>query len=99
MSLQVEGIKDIPNFEMFGISCINDNEALLYPKSYIDSEFSDFKLKRFTSPNNGSSEKGLMIDNSICFNQMIELFKSVDRPLIANVSDSNIQISIIGVLL
>lgn len=95
MSLQVEGVKSIPNLDMFGISYIN-NELLLYPKSYIDSEFSDYKLKIFKS---NSSEKGLMIENSICFDQMIDLFKSVDRPLMANVTGSNNPISISGVLL
>ena len=46
-----------------------------------------------------SSEKGLMIENSVCFDQMVDLFKSVDRPLMANVTGSNNPISIRGVLL
>ena len=90
MSLQVEGIKSIPNLDMFVISYIN-NELYFYI----------LKVTLIVSLviTLNSSEKGLIIENSICFDQMVDLFKSVDRPLMANVTGSNNPISISGVLL
>ncbi len=88
------------NFDMFGIGFIN-NQVRLYPKMYVDNVFTDYMvgnvgLTMFTT---GSQGKGLMIQDSVCFNQMIDLFKGITNPLMVNTVGVKTQTPICGFVL
>ena len=90
---------------MFGVGIVND-QIRLYPKNFTTNLYGDFKmlsndlsspeLSIFLNGTNGS--KGIMVKDSVCYNKIVGLVKSISSPVMSWVS-SDVKISVSGFIL
>lgn len=109
-AVKCEAVRNLDNltikYDMLGIEYIN-NELKLYPKLFNESLFgtsisgdnegNELSLRIYNQTNK-SSFRGLFINDSMCFNRMVDLFRPV-KPTIIVESTNSTKIAISGYVL
>ena len=96
-------------FDMFGIELVNQQTILLHPKNFTDSSFSDSEFRAengntftFKIYNDADEQaKGFMIKEEACFNQLIEFFNAISKPVSSSaiLNKNETQLPIYGLVL
>lgn len=91
-------------FDIFGIELAINSELRLYPKSFKENLFTNYKINSTSGKNvslsiNSNGSNGIIIPDRTCFSKMINLFQSSKQKTILNeVKFSENKLDLIGLI-
>jgi hypothetical protein len=91
-------------FDMFGIG-LTGNEIRLFPKNFTSNGFGDYQVRLSTGITGlairptGIVGKGLIIKDTICYNKMVDLIKTIQTPVMVDTIGTSSKIAISGFVL
>jgi len=92
-------------YDIFGIGSTDMTTFHLYPRNYADVTFADYRVPLTTGKivelnllRGGVEGMGLMVRDSVCYQKIVDVLKTVTEPVMVDVTgdNTNVKVSMMG---